>query len=75
VTLSPASAPPKPAVWETIQICVSHYAACITPFALTKPGYPPMRATKHQRTALRITQAWIAHMHPIAPIGAPANLS
>jgi hypothetical protein len=44
--------PTKPALWETAQICVSHYAACIMPFALAKPGYPPMRATKHQQTAL-----------------------
>jgi hypothetical protein len=42
----------KPALSETELICVSHYAARAIPFALAKSGYPLMRATKHQRTAL-----------------------
>jgi hypothetical protein len=42
----------KPALWETLLICVSHYAARTIPFAQSKPGYPLMQAIKQQRTAL-----------------------
>jgi hypothetical protein len=38
----------KPALLETQLICGSHYAASTMPFAQPKPGYPLVRAIKHQ---------------------------